>query len=210
MKYFILLLFFVTSIFAQSINESLLKVHAVLVPKIYLMDYKFKQKLDNNAIVIALLHDKRSYRSALSLKNKIDTKYKNGIKNYSVKTKLVSYTQVSKTEANIYYLFPTKYKNIRKVIKKASSNQALTFSYLNDDLKHGIMFSLEVGSKVKPIINLSAIKSNNITFRPVLLKISKIYTNNEKNMIINNKKNKSIIEYNIYIALLDTNGYGIK
>jgi len=201
MKYLILLFLFTTTIFGLSINESLLKVHAVLVPKIYMMDYEFKQKLHDNSIVIALLYDKKSYKSAISLKNKIDLKYKNGIKKYSVKIDLVPYHEVSNIKANIYYLFPTDAKNIKQVVKIANYNHALTFSYLEDDLKHGIMLSLKVGNKVKPIINLNATKSNEITFRPVLLKISKIYIGHKDNMI--NFNNRSLIKYNIHFALLN-------
>ncbi len=183
MKYLLLLSILITSTFALSINESLLKVHAVLVPKIYLMDYGFKEKLQNNSIIISLLYDASSYKSAVSLKNKIDGKYRDGIKGHSVKVKLTAYNSLANTQANIYYLFPTDRQNIKEVIKKANSNHALTFSYLNDDLKYGIMLSLKVGKRVKPIINLDAIKLHNITFRPVLLKISKIYMSRESSRL---------------------------
>ncbi len=176
MKYIFILLLFSTTVFGLTINESLLKMHAILVPKIYLMDYAFKQKLHNNSIVIALLYNKQSYKSAVSLRNKINAKYKNGIKDYVVKVELVPYNNIAQTNANIYYIFPTSNRNIKKVVNKANSNQALTFAYLEDDLRYGVMLSLNVGSKVKPIINLNAAKLNNITFRPVLLDISKIYT----------------------------------
>ena len=162
------------------------------------MDYKFKQKLYNNSIVIALLYDQRSYKSAVSLKNKIETKYKNGIKEYNIKIKLLSYNKIADTKANIYYLFPTDTKSIKQVVKIANSNHALTFSYLNDDLKYGIMLSLKVGNKIKPIINLSAAKSNEVTFRPVLLDISKIYI--EKSML--NFNNRHLLNFNLYLTMV--------
>ncbi len=37
------------------------------------------------------------------------------------------------------------------------------------------MLSLNISKKIKPIVNLNAIRASNITFRPVLLDISKIY-----------------------------------
>jgi len=189
MKSLFLILIFAITLFGLSINESLLKIHAVLVPKIYLMDYAFKQKLQDNSITVALLYNQQSYKSAISLKNKINEKYKNGINDYNVKIKLFPYDDIAKIDANIYYIFPTTNKVIKKVIKKANSNHAITFSYLEEDLKHGVMLSLKVGSKVKPIINLSAAKSNKITFRPVLLEISKIYVDNNKKILNFNKQN---------------------
>ncbi|MEA3330807.1 MAG: YfiR/HmsC family protein [Campylobacterota bacterium] len=201
MKFFIFLFIFTTTIFATQINDSLLKIHAVLVPKIALMDYEFKQKIDNDSIVIALMYDMVNYKDALSLKEKIDTKYKDGIKNYSIKTKLVLYSKIGNTKANIYYIFPTRVKNIQKVVKKADFTQALTFSYSNDDLKYGVMLSLIVGSKIKPLINLTAIKSGEITFRPILLDISAIYTNDISD-ILKSIHNRGSIQNSTYIALL--------
>ncbi|MEA2098790.1 MAG: YfiR/HmsC family protein [Campylobacterota bacterium] len=175
MKFLILLFFITSSIFATSINDSLLRVHATLVPKLYLMDHAYIEKIKDNSIVIAIIYNQSDYKSALSLKNKIDSKYHQGLKTYHIETQLLLYSDIQNSDANIYYLFPSKSKNIKTAIKKASKNQALTFSYLKDDLKHGVMISLSIGIKVKPILNLDAIKSHNISFRPILLNISNIY-----------------------------------
>jgi len=182
MKYILFLFMLVSNIFAISVNESLLKIHAVLIPKIYLMDYDFKEKIKHNSITIAILYEPHDYKNALLLEKEIEIKYHNKIEKYNIKTVLVNYKNINKAQANIYYLFPTTDKNIKKTITVSKEKHALTFSYLSKDLKNGVMMSLEIGSKVKPIINLGAVKSNNITFRPVLLKISHIYTN-EKNAL---------------------------
>jgi len=176
MKTLLLLLILTSSIFALSINDSLLKVHATLVPKIYLMDYKFKDKLKNNTITIAIMYESNAYKHAKKLKGLIEDRYKNGIKSYSVQAKLVNYKNIQNSEANIYYLLPSKSKLVKTVVQKAASNGALTFSYLNEDLKHGVMISLNVSKKIKPLLNLEAIKTHKIALRPVLINISTIYT----------------------------------
>ena len=175
MKHILLFIFLTISVFGLTINDSLLKVHAALLPKICLMDYKFKDKLKDNTIAISILYDRNNYNSAKDFKNKIDMKYQNGIKTYKVEVKLVSYNSVDNSSANIYYLFPTNNYKIHKVISKANSLKALTFSYLEDYLEKGVMISIYMGSKVKPILNLDAVKLNDVSFRPILLKISKIY-----------------------------------
>ncbi len=176
MNYLILLfLLLSSSLFGLSMNHSLLKVHATLVPKLYLMDYKYQEKIKNNKITMALVYDKLDYKVALSLKEQIDFKYKDGLNSYDLKTELVLYSDIKNIDANIYYLFPTKTENIIELIKYAEQNQALTFSYFKDYLKYGVMISLNIGHKVKPILNLDAIRSYNIAFRPILLKISNIY-----------------------------------
>jgi len=175
MRTLLLVLMLASSLFALSINDSLLKVHATLVPKIYLMDYKFKDKLKNSTITVAIMYERNDYKYAKKLKVLIEDRYKNGIKNYSVHAELVNYKNIKNSEANIYYLLPSKSKEIKAVVKKAASNGALTFSYLNDDLKHGVMISLNVSKKIKPLLNLEAIKRHKITLRPVLINISTIY-----------------------------------
>ena len=99
-------------------------------------------------------------------------KYTKNLINYS---KITSFSNIG----NIYYLFPTNKKSIVKLTTKAKESDALTFAYGNQDLENGVMSSLIIDSKVKPILNLDAIKSSNITLRPVLLKISKIYKKEE-------------------------------
>ena len=178
MKTIILLLFFSASIFGASINESLLKVHATLIPKISIMDYKFKEKIKEGTLKIAIVYKNANYKDASSLKHKIDTRYKNGIKAYKVETKIVAYNNIKKANANIYYLFPSNEKDIKNSIKQADKNSALTFSYLKDDLRYGVMMSLNVSKKIEPILNLDAIKLHNISLRPVLIDISTIYIQN--------------------------------
>jgi len=163
------------------------------------MDYKFEQKIENNSIKIAILYEKSEYKNALLLKNKIDNKYKNGIKNYNVKATISLYSETNIKKANIYYLFPTTNENIKKIVTLASKHKALTFSYFKEDLQYGVMISLNIGNKIKPIINLDAIKLHNITFRPLLLKISKIYK--VSNNILPYKGR--ILKYNKHIMYCD-------
>ena len=179
-RFLALAIFFSSTIFAISINESLLKIHATLVPKISLMDYDFKAKAIDNKIIIVLYYDNTEYKSAIYLKNKIELKYENGINGYTINCKLVNYTDAKVIKANIIYLFPSKKENILKVTNFAKEVKALTFAYLEDYLVDDIMISVKIGSRVKPIINLSSIKANKICLRPILVKISEIYTSSEK------------------------------
>jgi len=187
MKIIFTLFLITTSMFALTINDSILKIHATLLPKIYLMDYECAHKLIDDSIVITIAYNKREYKNALSLKNKIDLKYRGGIKHHKIKTKIVLYKNLRNTKANIYYLFPAKEKNILNAINIARKNKALTFSYLKDDLKYGVMLSVVIGEKVQPIINIDAIKTEQINIRPILLKISTIYKQHSRSLLLNYK-----------------------
>lgn len=178
LKLFIFIFLLTTNLlYSMSINDSLLKIHATLVPKISLMDYSFKKKALNNSITIAVYYNNIHYKNAKSLKHQMEVKYKKGIQNYNINIKLISYNDINKIDfkATIYYLFPATKKQIKKCLRNAAKNKTLTFSYLESDLKHGVMLSVKIGVNVKPIINLEAIKSNGITLRPILLDISIIY-----------------------------------
>jgi len=180
MKQLVFLLLFSSSLFGLNINESLLSIHATLVPKIPLMDYKFLEKLHNDSISIVIFHDNSDYRNARLLEEKIHAKYDKGIKKYLIKTILRVYSHKQAPQANLYYLFPSNKENIENTIQMAAKNSILTFSYLPETLDLGCMMSLVIGTKVQPLINLKAVKANHLTFRPIFLKISSIYKNKEK------------------------------
>ncbi len=177
MRAFFVFMFFAVSLFGGNINEALLKVQATLLPKIYLMDYDFQRKLVGNTITIAIVYKKSDYQNAKKLQTFIKDRYKSGLNSYQIKTTLVNYKDIESAKANIYYLFPNKKEKIRQAVQQAARNHALTFSYRKEDLKHGVMISLSIGKKIKPILNLEAVRMYHISLRPVLINISHIYRN---------------------------------
>ncbi|MCD4667535.1 MAG: YfiR/HmsC family protein [Sulfurimonas sp.] len=181
MRYLLLLIYLSTILFASSINNSVLKIHATLVPKLLLMDYDFKEKISNNTINIVITYENTDYKDAQFLKRTIEQKYKDGLKSFNLSITLISYNNINsyKTKANLYYLFPSNKQNIINIIKKAKKSHTLTFSYEKNNLQNGVMSSVLIGSKVKLILNLEAIKSSDIALRPLLLKISEIYQQKE-------------------------------
>ena len=199
MKIFFLIFMFITTLFGVTINESLLKVHATLLPKLSMMDYKFNDKIKDHTLVIAIMHNENELTAAESLKQKIDTRYKDGMQSYKVVCQLVLYMDVNQADANFYYLFPTDEKDIKRTIEQAKKSSALTFSYSSDDLKYGVMISVNISKKIKPILNLKAIKTQKIAFRPVLLDISSIYIH-EVGSSLNNFKIRSLNSFIMYLA----------
>lgn len=181
MKKILLLLLFYSHIFALSIDESLLNIHATLLPKLALMDSNYKEKLNEGSLSIVVFYSRMNHASAKLLRKNILTKYANGIKNHPIKVTLLSYHHLRHTKGNIYYLMPADTKKIKEVLILAQKEKILTFSYLKDDLAQGSMIALSIGAKVKPILNLTAVKECKVSIRDVLLKISTIYNNEEVN-----------------------------
>ena len=199
MKTTFLILFLVSTSFALSINDSLLKIHATLLPKVYLMDYNFKNKIQNKTIVIAILYSNTTYQSAKSLKEKIEARYPNGINKYKIVSKLVSYKKLATTQANIFYMLPASHELIEKSVKYAQKELALTFAYDKKDLNYGVMISLNISKKIKPILNLKALKINEIEMRPMLINISLIFTYS-KSSIIERMQHESFNFIQVYSA----------
>ncbi len=177
MKTLLTFLLLYITVIAAEINPSLLQIHATLFPKTILMDYNFKKKLYNENIVLALIYDEHDAASAKALKRKIETKYHNTIYNYPLKIVLRSYSDATKEQlkATSYYLFPSQKKSMTTLINIAAKNHAITFAYKNEDLQYGAMISTEISIRVKPIINIDALKREMISLHPTLLEISKIY-----------------------------------
>ncbi len=150
-------------------------MYATMLPKIFLLDYKHQDKIEHETIKIAIVYDEKDYLNAKKLKNFMREKYKKGLRDYKINITLVSYKDTQNSKANIYYLFPSSANNIKKIVQRAFSDKALTFSYLSSDLQYGVMISLNVSKKVKPLLNIEAIHESGITFRPILINISTIY-----------------------------------
>ena len=183
MKILFLIILSCATLFSTTINTSLLKIHATLLPKIYLMQYDLNNKIKDNTIRLTILYNQSTYKDAKTLKYMIEHKYNKHIKKYKLAVNILMYNSKKHINTNVYYLLPSSKKDIKDAVKLAKEDNALTFSYLKDDLKDGVMCSLSVAKKIKPILNLKAIKDNDISFRPILIKISSIYHHTYTNLI---------------------------
>lgn len=179
LRYFFVIFLLHSIAFSSVINESLLKIHATLLPKLSFMDNEFMQKVHNNEISILIYHNKNDYNAALSLKREIEKKYKNGIKNYSIGCNLSEYGHNKAPSATILYLFPSTQEKMQAITSYARQHKQLTFAYSKDDLAYGVLFSLSIGAEVKPVVNLDVMKESNISLRPTLLKIAQRYSYDE-------------------------------
>jgi len=139
------------------------------------MDTNYKEKLDGNRLSIIIFYSKQTQVSATILQKDIQKRYPDGIKNHPIVIRLLPYSHKKAVRANMYYFLPADEKKIEKIIAFAKKEKAVTFSYLKDNLAQGSMLALGIGKRVKPIVNLSAVKESNISVRDVLLKISTIY-----------------------------------
>lgn len=182
MKKIVILWFFVSInalfLHADLINNSTLEVHATILPKTALMNYDISNRLKNDKMVIALFYnDKYEKSAAEKLKHFLLNKYREGIKSLQIEVHLFSYSSLKEKypEATVYYLFPSTKQEIKQAVSAAKNVNALTFSYDPNDLKYGVMLSLRIAKKIQPVVNISVLQREKVSFRPILLKVAEKY-----------------------------------
>ena len=174
---FVLFVSVTSTLLAEHLKDDLMRIHATLIPKIMMMDYDFKKRLVNNEISIAVVYENIQQKiDALALKRYINAKYPNGFQNHKINLEFISFKNIHLAKKHsLYYILPSSENAIRDVLNTTNKQEALSFSYNNEDLKYGVMLSVKITNKVKPIINVDALKETDVTVRPVLLKVAEIY-----------------------------------
>ncbi len=179
MRNIFLILLLIYNLFARAgdYSDLILDMHANILPKLVLMDLKFKDKLIDSKVLISILYNNGDKYIAQKLKKLIKKRYKNGIKNIQIKIKLIQYDDFIKTEdkSTLIYLLDTSKENILDIVDSAKKRSYITFSNNKTYLEFGINMSLHIGKKVKPYLNLKSMKENGIAPISTLLKISKLY-----------------------------------
>ncbi len=187
LTFLLVLLFSAQSAPAVNLRDDLLRIHANLLPKTVLMDYKFEQKLQEKTISIGLLCRTNNFFYARQLQKYLTEKYKNGISGMGVTVQIFEYDDAEAFlfPATLYYLLPTSAEQIRETLQKIPANR-LTFVYDPRDLQYGAHIGLHIGRQIRPIINIDALKTDGITLRPAIIKISELY---RQDALINEKTN---------------------
>ena len=177
MKRLFALILIVLPLFAQSYNEHILKIEANIIPRIILMDYKFKEKLAEGKIAITIVYDPIDLPHAKRIKQFFEEKYPKGIKGYPILISLITYSKLHEVThpTTLYYLMDSDPKTIIKAIEQSKKNRILVFSHDNQNLKYGAHVSLRIDKKIVPYLNPASLKESGITLRPALLSISEFY-----------------------------------
>lgn len=178
MKKFFLVLLMIGSLGAANYSNALLEMYANIIPKIILMDYGFQERLsDSSEVVITVLYDENNRQEAQKVTELIETKYRRGIKGIPVRVKPRSYAEYLRhpNKATVVFLFDVDNAMLERAIRTARRENALLVAMNNAYLEKGVHVSLEIGKQVRPYLNLPALKQDNITFRPALMRIAKLF-----------------------------------
>ena len=164
---------------AVGINDDLLRIHATIVPRTVLMDYRFRNKLSGGNISVCILSMKKDLYSAKNLKKYIHNEYVKGLSNLHITVTIGTYKKFLKkppSPCTIYYLLPAPDHIMLSAVRHIKDSHSLIFSYDPDDLKNGAHVSIRIGYHIRPVLNPGALKESGITLRPAIIKISEFYT----------------------------------
>lgn len=166
-------------LYASTYDDDVIDIYAKIIPRLILMSNE-KAKY-NERVEICVLHDKMDERSALSLTEKISAEYPSGIKNLKIKMTSTAYSNMDICEnSQMLFLFNSSDSNIEKAAKFSNEHKVMSMSYDAKYLENGVALSLFLGRKVVPYINMNSFRKTGIELDNVLLRISKIYSEDGK------------------------------
>jgi hypothetical protein len=155
-------------------DDDTLTIFSKIIPRMILMSSQ--KELVKSTIQVCVTSDKIDEHTALSLIDKIQSSYPNGITNHPLQLINTSYATMEKCQnSQLIFLLDSNDQNIEKALKYAHNHAALTMSYDSKYLDNGVETSLFFGRKVTPYLNINALRKNGIEVDNLLIRISKIY-----------------------------------
>ena len=169
----------ISPLHASAYDDDILTIYSKMVPRFIVMSSQ-KERIKNN-LEICILHDKIDERIASSLIDKINSNYPHGINDFEIKVVKGNYTELNVCQTSqLAFMFSSDEANIKNAILFLNKQNILSMSYDEALLENGVEISLFIGRKVIPHINMKAITQNKIELDNILLRISKIYMENNK------------------------------
>lgn len=160
---------------AYTYHTELLKIYSKIAPRIMLL-VDDKERSAEEGYALCILYEPGDEMHAMKLKRMMEEAYPNGLKGRKFNIKSATFGNCCECgDADLFMLFDTQPERIRSIVEKANRNGIATMAYSNRFLREGVMLSLELGTTVRPYLNLQTAKDAGIPVNEVLLRISKIY-----------------------------------
>jgi len=161
--------------YAFEYDPLLIRAQASIFPKIILLDKDIDSKLENNKIVIEILHAEEDKNTALTIKSLIENQYK---KNLGKKPLLVRLKTLNSFNhegtVTAYFILKGSSEIHKKITSHAANKKRLVFSYDHKDFESNTLISLLMKEKTYIYLNKSAIHDYDIKFLPLFYKIVKV------------------------------------
>ena len=161
--------------YAYDYDPLLMRAQASIFPKIILLDKDLNSKLENNQIVIEILHTPMEKDIALNIKMLIKNQYKSNLGTKQLIVNLKSFDLFDQSnQVTAYFILKGESDIHNKITSHAANNQRLVFSYDYKDFERNTLISVLMKEKTYIYLNKSAIHDYDIKFLPLFYKIVKV------------------------------------
>jgi len=169
----------ISLVHASDYDDNVLEIFSKILPRFILMSPQKKQ-IDKD-IDICILNDTNDEDTATALIDKINANYPKGIKQYTILLSHQSFAHIDSCQhSQLIFMFNSDTETIEAALQYVKSHKVLALSYDPKILQYGAHASLFLGRKVVPYLNIKSINESGITFENILLRVSKIYHENEQ------------------------------
>jgi len=161
--------------YAFEYDPLLMRAQASIFPKIILLDKDIDSKLENNEIVIEILHAESDKNTALTIKSLIESQYKSNLGKKSLLVRLKNLKSFDhESVVTAYFILKGSSEIHNKITSHAANKKRLVFSYDYKDFESNTLISLLMKEKTYIYLNKSAIHDYDIKFLPLFYKIVKV------------------------------------
>ena len=153
------------------IDKSLLLMESKVFPKIIMLDRNLQEKIDKKSktITIHIYYERGFEKDA----EEFASLMKKNIYGYHVKTVISDH--VLKTVPTAYIIVGSQ-KYGMKLFKKIKDKKRIVFSLFPAGASYSVV-TLEIGTKVFPLLNMKNLKRIGVKFNPIIYKVAKFYEN---------------------------------
>jgi hypothetical protein len=160
-------------------DTDILNTYSKLSPRIILMSTQKSKIIDS--INICLTYEPEDEMAAQEFINLSKANYPNGIQSHTIAFFKMSYENIGVcSNSHLNFIFSANEIFLKKVLLFSKTEKIMTISYDYKLLNEGVDISLFIGRKISPYLNLKSISQKEIRLDNILLRISKIYTQNSK------------------------------
>lgn len=156
----------------------LLKIQANIYPRVMTLDRELEEKNPDGPVTLLVLHALEDLPAAEEIARGVEEKYLGLLDGLPFQVAVLAYRALEpETPASAFYLLSADEADMEKALEIARTRRLLTFSYEEKELERGVCVSSHVGSKIRPYVNVAAIRESGVRIDPTLYRVSKIYRN---------------------------------
>jgi YfiR/HmsC-like len=177
--FIIVMIFCFQPLYAAVYDSDILNTYSKLSPRIILMSTQ-KSKIINS-INICLTYEPEDEMAAQEFISLTKANYPNGIQSHTIAFLKMSYENIGVcSNSHLNFILSANENFLKKVLLFSKTEKIMTMSYDDKLLDKGVDISLFIGRKISPHLNLQSISKKGIRLDNILLRISKVYTQNPK------------------------------